>query len=109
LQFVVIGRSLDTPNVPPSVQIALVKQTFQMFAAKKDPRIIANYPFAGERSGILVVDVKSGDELQELLGNLPFSGMVTQEIHAVGTVEAALKSLEVAEQRVASMTPAGVR
>jgi hypothetical protein len=109
MQFVVITRALDSTNIPPQAQLALVKQTFQMVAANKDPRITTVYPFAGERAGVFVVDVKSGDELQEVIGNLPFSGMTKTEIHAVGSVEATIKSVEAAEQRVAAMTPAGVR
>jgi muconolactone delta-isomerase len=80
-----------------------------MFAENKDSRIKAVYPFAGERAGVLIVDVKSGEELQELIGSLPFAGISKAEIHPIGSVQSAIKTMEAAEKRVAAMTPAGVR
>ena len=109
MEFVVITRALDSTNVPPAASIALAKQTFQMFASNQDSRIKAVYPFAGERAGVLIVDVKSGEELQELLGSLPFAGISKAEIHPIGSVQSTLKGIEQAEKRLASMTPAGVR
>ena len=109
MEFVVIGRAIDSANVPPQVAIALAKQTFQMLKANKDSRIKAVYGFAGERAGLLIIEAKSGDELQDVIDSLPLSGISTFEIHPVGTLDSALKSLETAEQRVASMAPAGVR
>jgi hypothetical protein len=50
--------------------------------------------------------VKSGDELQELLSGLPFSGITKAEIHAIGSVQSALKSVEEAERRILAMAPA---
>jgi muconolactone delta-isomerase len=109
MEFVVISRAVDASNLPPQATIALVKQTFQMAKANKDPRLKAMYPFAGERAGVMIVEVKSGEELQEILGNLPLAGISTNEIHPIGTVDAVLKTLETAEQRVAAMMPAGAR
>jgi muconolactone delta-isomerase len=109
MEFVVIARALDSTNVPPPATIALAKQTFQMLKANKDARIKAVYPFAGERAAVMLIDAKSGDELQEVIGNLPLSGISTFEIHGLGTVDGVLKNLEQAEQRVAAMMPAGVR
>jgi hypothetical protein len=67
------------------------------------------YMFAGERAGVVIVDVKSGDELQEMIGSWPLSGVSDFEIHPIGTVQGVLKSLDAAERRVASMAPAGAR
>jgi muconolactone delta-isomerase len=109
MEFVVIMRALDSANVPPSAAIAMAKQTFQMVAANQDPRIKKVYLFAGERAGVLIVDAKSGDELQDVLGSMPLAGISKAEIHPVGSVESTLKTLEAAEKRVAAMMPAGVR
>jgi muconolactone delta-isomerase len=108
MQFCVIGRAVDSSNVPPQAVIGLAKQSFQMLASNQDSRIKTMYPFAGERAGLLIVDVQSGDELQEVLGNLPLSGISTFEIHPVGTLQGVMKSLEVSEKQMAAM-PAGVR
>jgi len=109
MEFVVITRAVDSANVPPQATVALAKQTFQMLKAGKEPRIKAVYPFAGERAGVVIVEAKSGDELQEILGNLPLSGVSTNEIHPLATLESVLKNIESAEQRIAAMMPAGVR
>jgi muconolactone delta-isomerase len=108
MDFVVISRAVDSVNVPPQATIALAKQTFQMAKANKEPRIKAMYPFAGERAGVLIVEAKSADELQEILGNLPLAGISSNEIHPISSVDSMLKSIEMAEQRMAAM-PAGVR
>jgi muconolactone delta-isomerase len=109
MQFCVIGRAVDSSNVPPQAVLAMAKQSFQMMASNQDSRIKAVYPFAGERAGLMIIDVQSGDELQEVIGNLPLSGVSDFEIHPVGTLQSVLKSLEVAEKQMAAMTPAGVR
>jgi muconolactone delta-isomerase len=109
MEFAVITRALDSSNVPQSVGLALAKATFQMLASKQDSRIKAAYPWAGERGGILIVDVKSGEELQEVIGSLPFFGQIKTEIHALGTLQGTIKAIEAAEQRVAQMAPAGAR
>jgi muconolactone delta-isomerase len=109
MEFVVITRALDSSNLPPQATISLAKQTFQLFASNKDSRIKAVYPFAGERAGVLIVDVKSGEDLQDLLGSLPFAGITKAEIHPIGSLQGSLKTMEEAERRVAAMTPAGVR
>jgi muconolactone delta-isomerase len=99
-------HAVDSGNVPPQVAIGLVKQTFQLLNSNQDPRVKVVYPFAGERAGIFIVDVKSGDDLQELLSGLPFSGITKAEIHAIGSVQSALKSVEEAERRILAMAPA---
>ncbi len=109
MEFVVIARAVDSANVPPQVAVALAKQTFQMLKANKDPRIKTVYGFAGERAGVMIIEAKAGDELTEVIGNLPLSGISSFEVHAVGTLDGVLKTLDVAEQRIAAMTPAGVR
>jgi muconolactone delta-isomerase len=106
MEFVVIARAIDSSNVPPQAVLALAKQTFQQFASNQDSRIKALYPFAGERAGVIIVDVKSGDELQELIGNWPLSGISQTEIHPIGTVQGVLKTLDAAERRMAAMAPA---
>ncbi len=110
MQFAVIAHAIDSANVPPHVAIGLVKQTFQMVSSNQEARIKAAYPFAGERAGIFIVEAKSGEELQELVSSLPFAGIVKMEIHAIGSVQSALKTVEEAERRILAMmaaAPAG--
>ena len=109
MDFLVIGRAIDSTNVPPQVAVSVAKQTFQMLKANKEPRVKALYPFAGERAGALIIEAKSGDELQEVLSNLPLSGLSNFEIHPVATLDSVLKTVEMQEQQIAAMMPAGVR
>jgi muconolactone delta-isomerase len=109
MEFIVIGRAIDSANVPPEVAIALGKQTFQMLKAKQDPRVKALYPFAGEKAGALIIEAKSGDELQEVLSSLPLSAVSNFEVHPLATLDGVLKTIEAQEKLASSMTPAGVR
>jgi muconolactone delta-isomerase len=109
MQFAVLAHAIDSPNVPPQVALPLVKQTFQMLASNQEPRIKAFYPLAGQRASIFIVEAKSGDELQEVVSSLPFAGIVKIEVHAIGTVQASLKTVEEAERRVSAMAPVGAR
>jgi len=107
MQFAVIMRATDSSNLPPQMQVALPKQTFEMLTSRQDPRIKAIYPFAGERAGLFIIDTNSGDELQEVIGALPLSPMARAEVHPISTVQGVLKTLQQAEQRMAQMAPAG--
>lgn len=105
MQFAVITRATDTSSLPPQAQVALGKKTFEMLASGQEPRIKAVYTFAGERAGIFLVEVDTAEELQEVIGGLPFGPLVRTEIHPVGTVQSTLKTLEKAEQRLAELVP----
>jgi muconolactone delta-isomerase len=109
MEFVVIGRAIDSANVPPQAAIALGKQSFQMMKSKQDPRVKAMYPFAGERAGVLIIEAKSGDELQEVLGSFPLSAISNFEIHPVATLDGVLQMVEGQERLLSAMSPAGVR
>src|SRR5260370_21798358 len=98
MEFLVISHAVDSANVPRQVTVALAKQTFQMLKANKEPRIKPVYPFAGERAGAFIVEAKSGDELQEIIASLPLSGISTNEIHPLTTLDAVLKTMDIAEQ-----------
>ncbi len=50
MQFLVIGRHIDSPVAPPAQEIAMLKATFEQFASGRNPKIKAVYPFADERA-----------------------------------------------------------
>jgi hypothetical protein len=108
MQFAVITRALDTSNLPVSAQLMMVEKTFELLKSKADPRIKETYGFAGERAGILIIEAGTGEEITEILGNLPFFGLIKTEIHAVASVESALSNVRQAQERFTQMTPAGV-
>jgi muconolactone delta-isomerase len=108
MEFIVIGRAIDSANVPPQAAIALGKQTFQMMKTKQDPRVKALYPFAGERAGALIIEAQSGDELQEVLSSFPLSAISNFEVHPLATLDGVLKTIATQEKLAAAMTPAGV-
>jgi muconolactone delta-isomerase len=106
MQFAVLSRAVDNSNLPPQVAVKLAHDTFELLASGRERRITAAYPFAGQRAGLLIVDVNSGEELQDLIGSLPFAPIVTTEIHPIGTVQGALKTTEQAQRRIAEMASA---
>src|SRR5437870_13922247 len=87
MEFVVIARAIESPSVPPQAAVSLAKQTYQQFASNQDSRIKAKYPSAGARAGLLIVDEKSCDELQDLLQSMQFAGITNKEILATGTLQ----------------------
>jgi len=106
MQFAVLSRAVDNPNLPPQVTVKLARDTFELLASGRERRITAAYPFAGQRAGLLIADVDSGEELQDLIASLPFAPIVTFEIHPIGTLQGVLKTLEQAQRRMAEMASA---
>ena len=107
MQFAVVMRALDNPGVPPPAAVQLAKKTFESIAAKQDPRIKQTFTFAGERAGILIIDVNSADELQDLVGSLPFAPITKAEIHPIASIDSALKTIQQVERQLADMMPVG--
>ena len=105
MQFLVLTKAATT-NLPPQVTLPLVRQTFEMFLEKREPRIKQNLQFAGERAGATIIEAGSAEELSDIIASLPFSGVVDVSIHPLTTVEQALKVVKQAEQRLAQMAPA---
>jgi hypothetical protein len=107
MQFAVIMRDTESSNLPPQVQLTLVRQTFEMLASKPDPRIKAHYAFAGERAGLFIIETSSHDEFQEVIGAIPLSPISKAEVHAISSDQSVLKNVQQSEQRMAQMAPAG--
>ena len=105
MQFLVLTKAATT-NLPPQVMLQLVRQTFEMFVEKREPRIKQAFPFAGERAGALVIEAGSAEELSDVIAGMPYSGIVDVTIHPLTTVEQSLKTIKQAEQRLAQMAPA---
>ena len=106
MQFLVLSKASDNSGVPVPVTIQLVRKTFEMLLEKRDPRIKQTWSFAGERAGGMIVDVGSAEELSDVIASLPFSGITDVSIHALTTLEQALKTIKQAEERIAQMAPA---
>jgi len=105
MQFLVLTKAGNT-TMPPQVMLQLVRQTFESFIEKREPRIKQYFPFAGERAGAFIVEAGSAEELSDVITDLPYSGVVDVTIHPLTTVEQSLKTIKKAEQRVAQMAPA---
>jgi len=106
MQFLVVTKASANPGVPVPVTIQLVRKTFEMLLEKRDPRIKQSWSFAGERAGAMIVEVGSAEELSDVIASLPFSGITDVSIHALTTLEQALKTIKQAEERIAQMAPA---
>ena len=103
MQFVVEIRRMQTPQGPPQMEMALAKQMFQQFVnGQADPRIKAVYPHAGERSGTLIVEVDSADELNQVMGQVPVLPLCEVHYHPVMSLQAGLAGVEEAERRLAA-------
>jgi len=109
MQFLVLSKASANPGVPVQVTIQLVRKTFEMLLEKRDPRIKQFWSFAGERAGAAIIEVGSAEELSDVIASMPFSGVTDVTIHALTTVEQALKTVKQAEERMAQMAPAVAR
>jgi hypothetical protein len=101
MQFLVIGRHIDAPVVPPAQEIAMLKATFEQFADAANPKIKAVYPFADERATALLVDVDSAEDLARLIGSLPATRLSTWESHPVISPRIVVDQLSGWEQMLA--------
>ena len=109
MQFLVLTKASANPGVPVQVSIQLVRKTLEMLLEKRDPRIKQFWSFAGERAGAAIIEVGSAEELSDVVASMPFSGITDVTIHALTTLEQALKTVKQAEERVAQMAPAVAR
>ena len=103
MQFLVEMRRMESPQMPPQMEIQLAKATFQRALQKAEPRITAVYPYAGERAGVMIVEAATGDELSEILGALPLFPVVELTIHPLSSLEQSLRATENAEAMLAQM------
>ena len=101
MQFLVIGRMIERPVVPPQQEVAMIKATFEQFASGANPHIKAVYPFADERATALVVDVDSADDLGRLIGALPASRLSTFASHPIVSPQSVVEQLTQWEQLMA--------
>ena len=106
MQFIVTGRGLDSPVVPPQQELALVKASFESFKSRTNPKIKAIYPHADERAVTLVIEADSGDDLTRVLGSIPAFRLSSFESHPVTTPEAVLGVIAEMERAMAGMAVA---
>jgi hypothetical protein len=83
MQFLVIGRMIDAPVVPPEQELSMLQATFEQLAGGAHPEIKAVYPFADARSTALVIEVDSADDLGRVLNSLPACRLSTFESHPI--------------------------
>lgn len=100
MQFVVIERTVEGTGIPPLEQVSMVRAGLEVIA-RGNPKIKAAYPFADINGGCLIVEVDSGDELNELLSTLPFSALSKYEVHPTATIEGMSRVLANAQQMMA--------
>ena len=85
MRFLVTGEYIDAgPAVAPEQAIGavemLVVPSFQMLAGLEQQGKVKGGVFPGERSGALIVDVDSFEELDSLMNHLPFFGVVKWDV-----------------------------
>jgi hypothetical protein len=101
MQFLVIGRMIDAPVVPPQQELGMLKATFEQLAGGAHPEVKAVYPFADTRATVLVIEVESADDLGRLLNSLPACRLSTFESHPVVSLGSVLEQLSQWQQMLA--------
>lgn len=65
------------------INAAAVTETFEHLAARRDPRVTALYPFAGELAGAVVMEAGSAAELPDMTTTGPAGRLCTFEYHTI--------------------------
>ena len=105
--FLVIARGGSTrPSCPRRPRLGAVRAMFELFAARKDHGSW-QYAFAGERGGALVVEVASGEELDDMVASLPAARLIAFEVHALMSTQHALQSIAALQQALAGQMAPG--
>jgi hypothetical protein len=93
MRFIVKGSAINGLPTPPELVLAAYEASFEIFASKKDPRIVAAMPHADERATTLIVEASTGEELSDVLSSLPGFWFSSWESHPIQDADNVLKLL----------------
>lgn len=85
MQYLVTMESLETGLLPPQqvaqiIENQIVPSLEACDKLCKEKKILAGGVHSGKRAGTVIVEVKSNEELNRLLGSLPFWGMMKVDV-----------------------------
>ena len=109
MKFLVIGDSVDYGGpVNPADAAALIENVINPSLAMvekwiTEKKVVAGALFAGQRKGMLLVDVPSAEDLHKMLTTLPFWGLVKWEVTPLTSVASGIEANSNAAKGLRSM------
>ncbi len=97
-------ESIETGLLPPQQMAELMEQTIlpsieAVVKLEKEKKIIGGGGLVGKRTGVVIVEAASNEELDQMLTSLPFWGLMKVEINPmVSFSEAAVRTRESLKQ-----------
>ena len=90
--FFVKASLPDVPPVPRELWLGMVVSTWEVIKQlENDGKVLAGGALIGQRSGIVIADVASNEELSEMLNRLPLSAYLEWEVTPLVAAERALE------------------
>src|SRR3989337_1412484 len=90
--FFVKARLPDVPPVARELYLGMVVSTWEVIKQlENDGKVLAGGALIGQRSGIVIADVASNEELSEMLNRLPLSAYLEWEVVPLVPAERALE------------------
>jgi len=91
--FFVKAHLSDVPPVPRELYLGMVVSTWEVIKQlENDGKVVAGGALIGQRSGIVIADVASNEELSEMLNRLPLSAYLEWEVVPLVPAERALEA-----------------
>jgi len=88
MRYLVIGENIDAGYLLPPDHVAAAVEgavipSFRILAKLEQEGRLWGGLFPGERGGAFVLDVESPEQLNQVVGELPFSGLVKWQVKAL--------------------------
>lgn len=97
--FFVKASLPDIPPVPRDLWLGMVVSTWEVIKQlENDGKVVAGGAIIGQRSGLVIADVSSNEELSDMLNRLPLSAYLNWEVVPLVSAQGALDSAKWALQ-----------
>lgn len=91
--FFVKATLPDVPPVPSEVWLGMVVSTWEVIKQlENDGKVLAGGAVIGQRSGLVIADVSSNEELSEMLNRLPLSAYLVWQVDPLIPAQQALEA-----------------
>ena len=99
--FFVKAHLSDVPPIPRELYLGMVVSTWEVIKQlENDGKVVAGGAIIGQRSGIVIADVASNEELSEMLNRLPLSAYLEWDVAPLIAADRALDSAKWALQQL---------
>lgn len=89
-EWVEAGIMLRPEDAVPYIEQVIIPSLEMLTQWEQDGRILAGGAFPGERSGVIVIDADSAEEVGQLLGSLPYWGHMKWEVRALQSLSSTI-------------------